>query len=150
MTAAPINKRKAAANANNRGSNQSVANTKATTTPNNSNATEQPRKQTRAQRYFEEGTEFFLSGFGSSFNAMGTAGSDLDLTLIYPPSFTVDIQDLIQKVRKLFFKSMLRASDTKLDTLVDTCHLTAQAQVKKMVVISQARVPIIKFRDEVS
>lgn len=80
-------------------------NTSAGTDINNATDNEPQRKQTRAQRYFEEGNDFFLSGFGSSFNALGTAGSDLDLTLIYPKSFIVDIQDLIQKVRKLFFKS---------------------------------------------
>jgi DNA polymerase sigma len=116
----------------NRGSNQITAkNNNNSNVAQNSTSTSEPlRKQTRAQRFFEEGTDFFLSGFGSSFNAMGTTGSDLDLTLIYPQTFTVDIQDLIQKVRKLFFRT--------------------QAQVKKMVVISQARVPIIKFRDEIS
>jgi hypothetical protein len=112
-TAAIIKKKTPANNTNNpnnpanRGSNQFTAkNNNNANVAQNSNSTSEPlRKQTRAQRFFEEGTDFLLSGFGSSFNAMGTTGSDLDLTLIYPQTFTVDIQDLIQKVRKLFFRS---------------------------------------------
>lgn len=96
-------------NAGNKAANQNVAknnnNNAANVAVNSNTSSEPPRKQTRAQKFFEEGTDFFLSGFGSSFNGMGTAGSDLDLTLIYPPHFTVDLQDLLFKVRKMFFKS---------------------------------------------